>query len=94
MPPTPAVVARAFPYEAIDGKLVIMSDLIKNDYYTGKFHQLTDLVVDLINLGKTRKEISGFLKKRMIEDTDIRIVYQSAKTLIKVRKMSLPPSND
>ena len=71
-----------------------MSDLIKNDHYTGKFHQLTDLVVDLINLGKTRDEITGFLKKRMIEDTDIRIVYQSAKTLIKVRKMPLPPSND
>tara|TARA_R110001583_G_scaffold34549_3_gene115842 strand:+ start:136 stop:420 length:285 start_codon:yes stop_codon:yes gene_type:complete len=94
MPPTPAVVARVFLYEAIDGKLLIMSDLIKNDYHTGKFHQLTDLVVDLINLGKTRDEITGFLKKRMIEDTDIRIVYQSAKTLIKVRKMPLPPSND
>jgi len=71
-----------------------MSDLIKNDYYTGKFHQLTDLVVDLINLGKTRKEINEFLHKRMIEDTDILIAYQTAKTLIKVRKMSLPPSND
>ena len=87
-------VVRVFPYEIIDGKLVIMSDLIKNDYHTGKFHQLTDLVVDLINLGKTRDEITGFLKKRMIEDTDIRIAYQTAKTLIKVRKMPLPPSND
>ena len=94
MPPTPAVVARVFLYEAIDGKLLIMSDLIKNDYHTGKFHQLTDLVVDLINLGKTRDEITGFLKERMIEDTDIRITYQAAKTLIKVRKMPLPPSND
>ena len=70
-----------------------MSDLIKNDYYTGKFHHLTDLVVDLVNLGKTRDEISGFLKKRMIEDADIQIAYQSAKTLIKVRNMPLPPSN-
>ena len=87
-------VVRVFPYEIIDGKLVIMSDLIKNDYHTGKFHQLTDLVVDLINLGKTRDEITGFLKKRMIEDTDIRITYQAAKTLIKLRKMPLPPSND
>ena len=94
MPATPVVVARVSPYEVINGKLVIMSDLIKNDYHTGKFHQLTDLIVDLINLGKTREEISGFLKKRMIEDTDIRIAYQTAKTLIKVRKMPLPPSND
>jgi hypothetical protein len=71
-----------------------MSDLIKNDYYTGKFNQLTDLIIDLINLGKTRNEITGFLKERMIEDTDILITYQAAKTLIKLRKMSLPASND
>ncbi len=71
-----------------------MSDLIKNDYYTGKFNQLTDLIIDLINLGKTRDEITGFLKERMIEDTDILITYQAAKTLIKVRKMPLPASND
>tara|TARA_R110000824_G_scaffold163395_2_gene339145 strand:- start:799 stop:1083 length:285 start_codon:yes stop_codon:yes gene_type:complete len=94
MPPTPAVVARVSPYEVVDGKLAKMSDLIKNDYHTGKFHQLTDLVVDLINLGKTRKEISEFLHERRIEDTDILIAYQAAKTLIKVRKMPLPPSND
>ena len=63
MPPTPAAVARAFPYEVIDGKLVIMSDLIKNDYYTGKFNQLTDLVVDLINLGKRQLKKNQWMKK-------------------------------
>ena len=70
-----------------------MSNLIKNDHHTGKFYQLTDLVVDLINLGKTREDISGFLKERMIEDSDIRIAYQTAKTLIKIRKMPLPPAH-
>jgi tRNA splicing ligase len=52
------------------------------------------LVVDLINLGKERDEIIDFLKKKMVENTDIYFAYMSAKTLIKLREMPLPPSHE
>ena len=71
-----------------------MSDLIKHDHSTGSFLRLTDLVVDLMNLGKERDEIIDFLKKKMVENTDIYFAYMSAKTLIKLREMPLPPSHE
>jgi hypothetical protein len=71
-----------------------MPSLIEHDHRTGDFLRLTDLVVDLINLGKERDEIIDFLKKKMVENTDIYFAYMSAKTLIKLREMPLPPSHE
>ena len=71
-----------------------MSNLIERDHNTGSFLRLTDLVVDLMNLGKERDEIIDFLKKKMVENTDIYFAYMSAKTLIKLREMPLPPSHE
>jgi hypothetical protein len=71
-----------------------MSNLIKHDHHTGDFLRLTDLIVDLMNLGKERDEIIDFLKKKMVDNTDIYFAYMSAKTLIKLREMPLPPSHE
>ena len=71
-----------------------MTNLIKNDHLNAKFLRLTDLVVDLIELGKSKEEITEFLRERMIENMDIRLAYQSAKTLIELREMPMPPSHE
>ena len=71
-----------------------MTNLIKNDHLNAKFLRLTDLVVDLIELGKSKEEITEFLREKMIENVDIRLAYQSAKTLIGLREMPMPPSHE
>ena len=71
-----------------------MTNLIKNDHLNAKFLRLTDLAVDLIELGKSKEEIIEFLQEKMVENMDIRLAYQSAKTLIGLRDMPMPPSHE